>query len=124
MNVVWSYNGRPIQSDGTHKIHITRHVRNEVTTSLTISVLKVEHSGVYSCSFEFDSRADRSKLVHSNRVNVVGKPFARDGRAVGREGSNVTIDCLYGGYPMSSISWRKGTIFDAVNRASRLMSPV
>lgn len=113
INVVWQFNGRPIQSDGSHKIHITRHVRNEVSTSLTISSIKLEHSGLYSCVFEYDNQNEITKLIHSNRVNVVGQIFARDGRLIGKESTNVTLDCLYGGYPFSSISWKKGE-FDGI----------
>ncbi|XP_074601526.1 cell adhesion molecule Dscam1-like isoform X2 [Brevipalpus obovatus] len=117
-SVEWLFNGKPVNpQDAQMKVQSTR-VRNEISTTLSIPSVRLEHSGLYSCVFITDTytrdrysrihleRPSRT-LIHSDRVNVYGKPFARDARLIGKEGDNITIQCLYGGYPITSTYWKR-----------------
>lgn len=102
----WLFNGKPIdaETDVSFGKPQVRRFPSEVTLTLNLTSIDLNNSGLYSCIFQ----NDLARVSHSARLNVHGNPIVHDSMVLGPEGSNITLECRYGGYPIHSISWEKG----------------
>lgn len=79
----------------------------EVESLLNISEARNEDSGEYSCL----ARNDIATEAHFARLDVHGPPFVRPLRNVTVvSGTELTLRCPYGGYPIDSLTWQKGEL--------------
>ncbi|CAN7995711.1 unnamed protein product, partial [Ixodes hexagonus] len=77
----------------------------EVRSLLNISEARHEDSGEYSCV----ARNDIATVAHSARLEVYGPPFVRPLRNITVvSGTELTLRCPYGGFPIDSLTWQKG----------------
>lgn len=103
----WERNREPLHGD--HRARVTSiHVGNQVISVLNVSRATSDDSGLYGCT----AANEEGSASHWARVNVHGKLFAHrphvNVSAV--PGQDVTLQCLYGGYPVDTVSWHKGDI--------------
>ncbi|CAN7984334.1 unnamed protein product, partial [Ixodes hexagonus] len=84
----------------------------EVRSLLNISEARHEDSGEYSCV----ARNDIATVAHSARLEVYGPPFVRPLRNITVvSGTELTLRCPYGGFPIDSLTWQKGGLVLPVN---------
>lgn len=79
-----------------------------VTSKLTITNVITKDGGVYTCS----ASNKVGTAIHSDALHVYGLPFVwpiKNTTAI--SGSTVVIDCHVSGYPIKTISWKKGIKF-------------
>ncbi|KAH9373256.1 hypothetical protein HPB48_005001 [Haemaphysalis longicornis] len=101
----WERNREPLHGD--HRARVTSiHVGNQVISVLNVSRATSDDSGLYGCT----AANEEGSASHWARVNVHGKLFVHrphvNVSAV--PGQDVTLQCLYGGYPVDTVSWHKG----------------
>ncbi|KAK8756136.1 hypothetical protein V5799_001156 [Amblyomma americanum] len=103
----WERNREPIHSD--HRVRVTSvHVGNQFISVLNVTRATADDSGLYACT----ATNEEGSASHWARVNVHGKLFVHRtlSNVTAVPGQDVTLQCLYGGYPVDSVSWYKNDV--------------
>ncbi|KAI5631682.1 immunoglobulin domain-containing protein [Phthorimaea operculella] len=106
----WRRDDMPLETLPTSHRYLIGEERigaGEVVSTLNISATAPEDGGRYSCRAE----NQLGHVEHSARLNIYGPPLVRSTppqRALA--GENVTLLCPYAGYPISSVTWQRGSV--------------
>ncbi|XP_052126487.1 cell adhesion molecule Dscam2-like isoform X3 [Frankliniella occidentalis] len=80
--------------------------RGDVVGSLNMSSVRVQHGGIYTCV----ARNMMGSAQHTAALNVYGPPVSREPlNLTVVSGSDVWLRCPVGGFPLSRVSWQKGS---------------
>ncbi|GAB6026606.1 Down syndrome cell adhesion molecule-like protein 1 [Chamberlinius hualienensis] len=76
----------------------------DAVSVLNITEVRTEDGGEYTCT----AKNHVGEASHSARLNIYGPPFVRRMSTITTvSGRDVRLRCLYGGYPIETISWEK-----------------
>ncbi|RWS09623.1 Down syndrome cell adhesion molecule-like protein Dscam2, partial [Dinothrombium tinctorium] len=103
--ITWLYNKAPIRSvDPRVSIKEYINFRDEISSFLNITALRVEDSGLYTCR----ATNDVASATHTARLNVYGPPFVQAHiNITSITDDDISIECLYGGFPLQPFRWER-----------------
>ncbi|XP_043208575.1 Down syndrome cell adhesion molecule-like protein Dscam2, partial [Amphibalanus amphitrite] len=127
--ITWFLDGRPLPDNPRYVPGQTVH-RGDVLSHLNMSRVTPAEGGLYECAASNAAGTVR----HAARLNVYGAPVVRStGPVSAAAGSQLTLRCPVGGYPIKNITWSHegrarlpshlrltadfGLVFDHVTRA-------
>ncbi|XP_054278015.1 cell adhesion molecule Dscam2-like [Macrosteles quadrilineatus] len=100
----WMLDGGPLLPRGGYILGSHLDPSDDVISHLNISVVRVQHGGVYTCL----ARNPLGSAGHSAALNVYGPPTPRTPLNITAvSGGNIYLRCPVSGFPISSTTWQR-----------------